>query len=111
MRRTAPRHIWALAGLMALFAPALLGAGASPKKRNDPPPPKVEETIGNLAVVYSKGEIKLEGIGLVFGLDNTGAEPPPSWYRSKLVEEMSKAGVENANRILKDKRFSLVIVH
>jgi flagellar basal body P-ring protein FlgI len=94
---------------MAIIAPTLAEAAA--KKRNDAPPPKVEETVGNLAVVYSKGEIKLEGIGLVFGLDNTGAEPPPSWYRSKLVEEMSKAGVENANRILKDKRFSLVIVH
>ena len=38
--------------------------------------------------------MKVEGVGLVVGLDNTGADPPPSWYRKQLVDEMSKAGVE-----------------
>jgi flagellar basal body P-ring protein FlgI len=90
---------------------ALLGASSPRKKRSDPPPPKVEETVNNLAFVYSNGEVKLEGVGLVFGLDNTGSEAPPSWYRQKLLDDMRKAGVENANQILKDKRFSVVIVH
>jgi flagellar basal body P-ring protein FlgI len=90
---------------------ALLGAAAPKKKWSEPAPPKTHETINDLAFVFSDGRVQLEGVGLVFGLDNTGAEAPPSWYRQKLLDDMRKAGVENANQILKDKRFSLVIVH
>src|SRR5207302_3087129 len=111
MRRTAPRRGWALGGLAVVTALALTGADSPRKQRSEPPPPKVEETVTNLAFIYSNGVIKVEGVGLVFGLDDTGADPPPSWYRQKLVDEMRKAGVENANQFLKDKRFSLVIVH
>ena len=110
MWRTASRRGWAFTGLALITALTLVGAGSPKKKRPEPPPPKVEETIKDLAWVYSTGEVKLEGVGLVFGLDNTGADPPPSWYRQKLVDEMRKAQVENPNMILKDKRFSLVIV-
>ena len=110
MRRTASRRSWALAGLTVVTALALVGAGSPRKKGSEPPPPKVSETVGDLAWVYHTGEVKLEGVGLVFGLDNTGADAPSSWYRQKLVDEMRKAQVENANQILKDKRFSIVIV-
>ena len=95
--------------LAAVAALALTGAGWS-KKRSDPPPPKVEETIGNLAYIAQGSEIKLEGVGLVVGLDNTGVDPGPSYYRERLVDEMRKAGVENANKILDDPRFAMVIV-
>jgi flagellar basal body P-ring protein FlgI len=110
MRRTAPRRGWALGGLAMSIALALAGAGSPKKKRSEPPPPKVEETVTNLAHIVSNAEIKLEGIGLVFGLDDTGSDPPSSYYRQRLIDDMRKAGVENANQILKDKRFSLVIV-
>jgi hypothetical protein len=110
MWRTASTRGWACTGLAVLTALALVGAGSPRKKRSEPPPPKVEETVKDLAWVYSTGDVRLEGVGLVFGLDNTGADPPPSWYRTKLVDEMRKASVENPNMILKDKRFSLVIV-
>ena len=110
MWRTASRRGWTFTGLAMMTALALVGAGPPKRKRPEPPPPKVEETIKDLAWVYSTGEVRLEGVGLVFGLDNTGADPPPSWYRQKLVDEMRKAQVENPNMILKDKRFSLVIV-
>jgi hypothetical protein len=111
MWRTASRRGWAVTGLVIFTALTLVGAGSPGKKHKEPPPPKVEETVKDLAWVYSTGEVKLEGVGLVFGLDNTGGDPPPSWYRQKLVDEMRKAQVENPNMILKDKRFSLVIVH
>lgn len=110
MWQRAPRHGSVLRGLAAVSALVLLGAGPPRKRQNDPPPPKVEETIQDLAYIYSKGESSIEGVGLVFGLDDTGADPPPSYWRQRLVDEMRKANVENANQILKDKRFSLVIV-
>ena len=89
---------------------ALVGAGSPQEEAAEPPPPKVEETVGDLAYIVSSGEIKLEGVGLVVGLDNTGVDPPPSWYREKLVDEMRKAGVENPNEMLEDPRCSMVIV-
>jgi flagellar basal body P-ring protein FlgI len=61
-------------------------------------------------MVLQGSEIRVEGVGLVAGLDNTGADPPPSWYRSQLVDEMSKAGVEHASKLLADTHYSMVIV-
>jgi flagellar basal body P-ring protein FlgI len=85
--------------------------GAAPRrKKAEPPPPKIEETVGDLAYVLQNGEIKVEGVGLVAGLENTGADPPPSWYRNQLVDEMSKAGVEKASKLLGNPQFSMVIV-
>ncbi len=84
-------------------------SGASPKLK-EPPPPKVEESIGSLAFIQSHGVTKLEGVGLVIGLDNTGADAPPSFYRKKLIDDMRKAGVENAEKWLSNPTASLVIV-
>jgi hypothetical protein len=85
--------------------------GAAPtKKKKEPPPPKVQETVGDLAFVVSNSEVKVEGVGLVRGLDNTGVDPSPSWARKQLVDEMSKAGVEKADKLLADPRLSMVIV-
>jgi hypothetical protein len=90
---------------------ALVPLGAAPKKKKkDGAPPKVQETVGDLSFVVSRGEWKVEGVGLVCGLDNTGADPPQSWYRKQLVDEMSKAGVEHAEKLLTKPQFSMVIV-
>jgi flagellar basal body P-ring protein FlgI len=110
MRRTDLRRGQALAVLAAVTALALVGAGSARKKRYEPPPTKVEETVSNIASIVSRAETKVEGVGLVIGLENTGSDPPPSWYRQKLLEEMRKAGVENANKMLADSRMSMVIV-
>jgi hypothetical protein len=107
MRRTDPRRGRARAALLAISGLALIGAGA-PKK--DPPPPGIDETIANLADIKSNGQTQLEGVGLVCGLEDTGVDPPPSWYREQLVDEMRKADVPHPNEILKDPRFSMVIV-
>jgi flagellar basal body P-ring protein FlgI len=111
MRRTFPRRPWAQQALVAIAALALLQMGAGPgKKKKEPPPPKVQETVGDLAFVVSRGEMKVEGVGLVVGLDNTGANPPPSWQRQQLVDEMSKASVEHAEKLLESPQLSMVIV-
>jgi len=113
MRRKVLRRSWAQLALVATVALALFQTGASPtpkKKKKEPPPPKVSETVGDLAFVVSRGETKVEGVGLVIGLDNTGADPPPSWYRKQLVDEMSKAGVEKPEKLLTSTQVSMVIV-
>jgi flagellar basal body P-ring protein FlgI len=112
MRRTFPRRPCAPRALVAIAALAILQMGAAPakKKGKEPPPPKIQETVGDLAIVVSRGEMKVEGVGLVVGLDNSGADPPNSWYRKQLVDEMTKAGVEKAEKLLASPQVSMVIV-
>src|SRR5512142_1502964 len=62
MRRTDLRRGQALAVLMGVTALALIGAGSARKKRYEPPPPKVEETVSNIASIVSRAEIKVEGV-------------------------------------------------
>jgi flagellar basal body P-ring protein FlgI len=104
---------WALGVLVAIAALAIaqLGAGPTKKKKKEGTPPKVQETVGDLSFVVSKGEMKVEGVGLVVGLDNTGVDAPQSWYRKQLVDEMSKAGVEHAEKYLTSAQVSMVLVH
>ena len=87
MRRTIPRRPWALGALVAIAVLALIihPLGAAPtKKKKKSIPPKVQETVGDIAFVVSIGEMRVEGVGLVTGLDNTGVDPPPSSYRKEL---------------------------
>ena len=112
MRPTDPSRVRAVAALAAFSALAVSLAGASGprKKRVEADPPKVEEAVGDLTFIQAHSGTKLEGVGLVVGLENTGVDPPPSYYRQKLLDEMKKAGVENANGWLRDPRVSMVIV-
>jgi flagellar basal body P-ring protein FlgI len=97
----------ALAALAALLAHAAAAPTPGKKKAK---PPKLQETVGDLAYVVSNGEMMVEGVGLVLGLGNTGGDSPPSLYRKLLLDEMSKAGVEHPERILASPQASLVIV-
>ncbi len=112
MWRSIPGATWVFQAIVLALLIAQIQADAAPprKKKSEPPPPKVEETVGDLAFVLQSSEIKVMGIGLVTGLENTGADPPPSWERGQLVDEMSKAGVEHANKLLSNPQFSMVIV-
>ena len=102
-------------GLVAVAAaPALLGAdrpksplGLGSKKE---PPLKIDETVGDLAYVRLVDGIRVEGAGLVIGLDQTGSNPSPSPDRSKVLNLMRAAQVEGAERILESKQTSLVTV-
>jgi HEAT repeat protein len=97
-------------------AAALLGAGpAKGKGKGVPdlrkePPPKAEETVRDLAFLRTNNSTRVEGVGLVIGLDGTGANPEPSQWRTKLVDRMRKAGLSNAEKWLESGTTSLVLV-
>ncbi len=107
MRRTSPSRAPGYGAAIACAALVLTGAGGSRKKPEVPP--KVQETISDVATIYGT-DIKVEGVGLVIGLDGTGSEPAPSWQQKKLVDEMQKAGIQHADRLLKSPNISLVTV-
>ena len=108
MRRTSPSRAPVLGAVVACAALILTGAGSGTRKAKEIPP-KVDETVGDVASIYGN-DIKVEGVGLLLGLDGTGSEPAPSWQQKKLVDEMQKAGNEHPERYLKSKNVSLVIV-
>ena len=107
MRRTSPSRAPVCGAAIACAALILTGAG-TPKKRAEVPP-KIEETISDVSTIYGT-DVKVEGVGLVIGLDGTGSEPAPSWMQKKLQEEMQKAGIQHPERMLKSSNISLVRV-
>lgn len=111
MRRIVPRHGRVLVACATVTALALTGAGSPLKsKKRAETPLKVEETVSNLAYIVNGQDLQLEGVGLVTGLDRTGMDPPPSFYREKLIEEMRRFQIESPNKVLTDPNVSMVIV-
>ncbi len=66
--------------------------------------------IGDYVVVSGLNLVVLEGVGLVTGLDGTGGDPPPSQYRTQLLQDMRRREVEEPNRIISSPSTALVIV-
>ncbi len=106
MRRTNSWRAPITGVLVAGLALALTGA-AAPKKKEVPL--KVDETVGDLANIIG-ADFKVEGVGLVVGLDDTGSDPAPGWQRTKLINEMQKNNIEHPERFLRLKSVSMVTV-
>ena len=105
MRRTFPGQARWIGALVAGAALVFTGAG----KKKEQPPLRIEETIGDVASIVGT-DFKVEGVGLVMALDNTGSDPAPSWQRTKLLDEMRKSGVAHPEKTLQNKSVSLVTV-
>jgi len=68
------------------------------------------ELIGKYTTISGLNMITLEGVGLVVGLNGTGGDPPPSVYRTALLNDMRKRKVKNPNQILRSPNTALVVV-
>jgi hypothetical protein len=66
--------------------------------------------VGEYSTVAGLNLITLEGVGLVTGLDGTGGNPPPSKYRTRLLDQMRKEGITNPNEWLARPDTALVVV-
>lgn len=66
--------------------------------------------LGEYTTVQGLHPIVLEGVGLVVGLAGTGGDPPPSMFRTALLDDMRKRGVSNPNTILQSPNTALVAV-
>lgn len=117
MRRFSPGRIGVVLAFSALAFVVfpLSRVGADSKSKGMPNLkkevlPKGDETVRDLAYVRVNDTVRVEGVGLVIGLDGTGSNPEPGAVRSKLLDRMRKAGVENAEKWLESPTTSLVLV-
>jgi hypothetical protein len=67
-------------------------------------------TIGQYTSVVGNSLIRLEGAGLVVGLDGTGEDPPPSLVRQMVLDDMKRRGVANPSKMLKSPNVAVVVV-
>ena len=66
--------------------------------------------IEAVAVPFGMNYVQAQGPALVWGLQNTGSDPPPSPERAELLADMQARGVVNPNAILASPSTSLVWV-
>jgi len=76
---------------------------------DDIKPPETQ-FIKDQVTVSGLNTITIEAVGLVTNLDGTGGDPPPSMYRTMLVNDMRKRGVSNPNTVLQDPNKALVLI-
>ncbi|MFO7906220.1 MAG: flagellar basal body P-ring protein FlgI [Pirellulaceae bacterium] len=69
-----------------------------------------QEFIGDLTVPTGLNFVKIEGVGLVNGLDRTGSSPAPSSLLNRLLNEMRSHSVPNPEKLLESDENSLVVV-
>jgi flagellar basal body P-ring protein FlgI len=102
------------AGAWALVLCGLLGCAQTQTRfqagedvEKDTPEVK---TIGDVTVVDNAEAVPISGVGLVTGLNGTGAPAPPGGFRSILENDLHKHGCDNAKEILNSRECSLVLV-
>lgn len=101
---------------LALGLASCCGCGAVPLMRGQTPEIEVSEEeaglklIGDYTRPWGLNWVKLESIGLVTNLDNTGSDPGPSQQRQMLISEMQSHEVRSADKILASPTTSMVIV-
>jgi len=66
--------------------------------------------LGSKITIAGTNFMDVQGVGLVVNLDGTGGDPPPSIYRSRLLDDMRRRGVHNPNEILKSPNTALVLI-
>ncbi len=96
--------------VVGAVAATLTFTGATPpRSKVTPSASKLEETVGELSD-FEGVNLPVQGVGLVVGLDGTGYNPPPSADRQRLLDEMRKARVDEAEKILDSKTTALVLI-
>ena len=56
------------------------------------------------------GYIKVQGVGLVIGLDGTGDDPPITMLRTQLLNDLRREKIDDPNTILRSADTTLVVV-
>jgi hypothetical protein len=68
------------------------------------------KTIGDVSSIANADPVPVTGVGLVIGLDGTGASAPPGPYRTMLEDQLRKRYSDHVKEILASPDTSLVLV-
>jgi hypothetical protein len=68
------------------------------------------KTIGDITAVGNADPIPVSGVGLVYGLEGTGGDPPSGSYRNLLEHQLQQHGVEHVKDVLASSDTSMVMV-
>lgn len=80
------------------------------KKRNAKSETKTNYIL-DASQVNGLGNLQVEGIGLVVGLEGTGSNPAPSWQKDHLLEELkSREEIRNPSQLINSMDTSIVLV-
>lgn len=96
--------------LVAIAGAAMIAGADKPGPKMTSAMPKANDTVGDWAIVIGKQTQKVEGVGLVVGLNGTGSDPEAGVFREELLNQMRKANVDSPASILASPNTSLVIV-
>ena len=66
--------------------------------------------VGKYTTISGLNLIALQGVGLVTGLPGTGSDPPPSSFRTRLLQDMNRRGVRDPHTILRSPSTTLVVI-
>lgn len=66
--------------------------------------------VGDRTGVAGMETVKVEGIGLVVGLNGTGSDPPPNTFRDQMLTIMRKQEVENPKEVLASDSTAIVLL-
>jgi hypothetical protein len=66
--------------------------------------------VGDYTTVTGLNLISLQGVGLVTGLPGTGSDPPPSSFRTRLIQDMRRRGIRSPNAVLRSSSTALVVI-
>jgi flagellar basal body P-ring protein FlgI len=91
---------------------ALLLAGCSSLSVRSQSPEDESHTklVSDLAAPFGMFPVRVEGIGLVGGLNGTGSDSAPSPERAALIDDMQARGVSQPNAVLSSRNCALVKV-
>ncbi len=106
------RREWLICGGL-LFLAGCAGPAVRSQSPEDAEMASIEKQVRlveAVAVPFGMNYVRAEGPALVWGLQNTGSDPPPSAPRAELLADMQARGVVNPNTILASATTSLVWV-
>ncbi len=106
---TGRRHFLSLSLALAVCGCQKLSLRSQNPDDEDVKPPETQ-FVKDQVTVSGLHPITIESVGLVTNLDGTGGDPPPSMYRTMLITDMRKRGVQNPNAVLNDPRKALVLI-
>jgi hypothetical protein len=93
--------------LIGCTSPLLTSPDRAPE--DGPKSPDIK-TVGSCTSVWGAESIRVYGLGVVHGLEDTGSNPPPGEVRRQALHLLKQRGIDNADEVLNSPDTAIVYV-